>query len=268
MKNIGIIYVATGKKYLAECIRSAMSAKKVMPDISISLWTDVKTISDKHSFDFINIIDNPKYNYFDKISPLLETQYEKTLFVDTDTYFIESVYEIYTLLDRFELAYAHAPCRFSRFGKRFIGEIPMCFPEANTGVIAYRKNESVMQLIQEWKLIYTKQLEALEAEEMKIPDQPAFREALYSSEVRSIVIPPEYNIRTIFPVFKGAGYKVKILHGREPTLSRAIGIINARDDIETFDFRKHVVLKQILRKMKMAIAIALKKLLSKNPTTA
>ena len=38
--ELGIVYVATGEKYLAECVRSASSAKKIMPEVPITLWTD------------------------------------------------------------------------------------------------------------------------------------------------------------------------------------------------------------------------------------
>lgn len=246
--NFGIVYVATGKKYLTECIQSALSAKKVMPDIPISLWTDKNTGLDRSIFESIHIFRNPKYSLFDKIKPLLETKYKKTLFVDTDTYFIGSIYEISMLLDRFELAYAHAPWRLSKSGSRFINEIPICFPEPNTGVIAYRKNDSVMQVIKNWELIYAKQLEG---ENPPKHDQPAFRKALYFSEVRSTVLPPEYNIRTIFPIFKGGRCQAKILHGREPTLSRAISLINTHDGIKTFDFQKPDRLKLIMKTIKM-----------------
>lgn len=61
MKNIfGIIYVATGDKYRAECNESAQSAKKNMPNIPISVWTDNEKDLDKNHFDSINIIENPK----------------------------------------------------------------------------------------------------------------------------------------------------------------------------------------------------------------
>jgi hypothetical protein len=236
--EFGIIYVATGNTYLAECTISAGSAKKVMPDIPITLWTDSDMGMDQNNFDFIHKIRHPEYSFFDKIAPLIQTEYKKTLFVDTDTYFIKSVYEISTLLERFELAYAHAPWRVPPWEGHFLDEIPICFPEPNTGVIAYRKNDSVMQLISDWEQIYA---QLLEGKHPPRHDQSAFRTAIYFSQIRSVVLPPEYNIRTNFPVFKGGGCPAKILHGREPSLSHAIDQINSHDGIKIFDFRKQAI---------------------------
>lgn len=230
--NFGLVYIATGEKYLLEATRSATSAKKMMPDIPISLWTDKLEGSDTHCFNFVSILKNPQYSHIDKIRPLLESRYEKTLFIDTDTYFVGSVYEISELLDNFELAYAQAPLRISPGENNIIEDVPICFPEANTGVIAYRKSEPVIQLINEWARIFTAQLESKNPPDH---DQPAFRKALYSSRVRSAVLTPEYNFRTIIPAFKGTG-RVKILHGREPSLSRAVANVNNSENITIFDF--------------------------------
>lgn len=239
--DFGIVYVATGKKYRDECIKSARSAKQVMPDVAITLWTDSNAELEGDSFDFIHILKDPKYSFFDKISPLIETQHEKTLFVDTDTYFLDSVYEFSELLERFELGYCHAPWRISPGKRNVMENIPLCFAEPNTGVIPYRKTETVIQVFQEWERIYAEQLEG---ENPPAHDQPAFRQALYFSAIRSVILPPEYNVRTVYPVFIG-GCSAKILHGREPSLGRAIKKINEYSDLRTYDFNNYRIKKKI-----------------------
>ncbi len=239
-ESFGIVYVATGEKYLTECIQSAKSAKKVMPDIPISLWSDKKPGSDSDCFDDVFILANPKYSFFDKIEPLTKTKYEKNLFVDTDTFFMHSVYEISLLLDQFELAYCHAPRRVSPWDKN-LKQIPICFPEPNTGVIAYRRNEKVINVFLDWLRIYNEQMDS---DDPPVHDQPAFREAIFLSEVHSTVLPPEYNFRTVYPGFKGKGCPVKILHGRSHTLNKAINIVNKPEDydrIAVYDFRPGII---------------------------
>jgi hypothetical protein len=234
--NFGILYVATGEQYRAECNKSAQSAKKNMPNIPISIWTDNETDLDKNCFNSINIIENPKYSFFDKISPLLETPYQKTLFLDTDTYLLDSVYEIQDLLDYREFACTHAPVRIS-FGDNendVLKNIPICFPEVNTGVIAYVKNDRVFRLINQWRDIYNKQLKS---DNPPCHDQPALRKALYYCDLHLAILPPEYNIRTIFPVFVGGNAKAKILHGRGETLKTSIEKINDYHGIRIYDFR-------------------------------
>ncbi|MGF1523892.1 MAG: hypothetical protein ACFBSF_16360 [Leptolyngbyaceae cyanobacterium] len=239
--DFGIIYVATGKKYRDECVKSAQSAKKVMPDIPITLWTDSDVELAKDAFDFIHILESPKYSFFDKISPLIETKHEKTLFVDTDTYFLDSVYEFSDLLERFELGYCHAPWRISPGMHNVVESIPLCFAEPNTGVIPYRKTETVIQVFQAWERIYAEQLKG---DNPPAHDQPAFREALYFSDIRSVILPPEYNVRTVYPVFVG-GCPAKILHGREPSLGRAIKRINEYSDLRIYDFNNYRIKKAI-----------------------
>lgn len=236
--EFGILYVATGGKYREECLKSAKSAKKVMPDVPIALWTDTDEDLDINIFDSINICSNPKYSFFDKIAPLLETTYSKTLFLDTDTYLIESVYEIFDLLDNFDLAFAHAPNRMPAWGKNFhaLEGIPSCFPQPNTGVIAYRKSAFVMRFIQSWERIYEEQMES---DNPPGHDQVACLKALYHSELRFMVLTPEYNLRTTQPVFRGGRSRAKILHGRGLPLERAIREINVDDiGVKIFDFRK------------------------------
>ena len=238
--ELGIIYIATGKRYLAEAVHSANSAKKLMPDIPISLWIDRNTdknvnINHNNCFDSINMIHDPKYSFLDKMRPLFETKYEKTLFVDTDTYFLDSIYEISTLLDQFEIACVHAPNRICSWEKNFKNHnVPICFPQLNTGVIAYRKNERVMQFFKEWERIYIKQLNQTPSPPH---DQPAFREALYFSNLNLTILPPEYNLRADFPGYTGGSCHVKIIHGRDPYLSQAKSLANDTSHI-LFNFRE------------------------------
>jgi hypothetical protein len=49
-----------------------------------------------------------------------------------------------------------------------------------------------------------------------VGDQATFRVALYQSEVRFTVLPPEYNCRFVFPAYVQG--PVRILHGRGPDL--------------------------------------------------
>ena len=64
--------------------------------------------------------------------------------------------------------------------------VPKCFPEFNSGVIAFKK--SSMTTFEKWLDIYT-------SEPVK-PDQPAFRKAVYLSHLRVATLTPEYNNRT------------------------------------------------------------------------
>jgi hypothetical protein len=58
-------------------------------------------------------------------------------------------------------------------------------------------------------------------------DQPAFREALYASDLRFAVLTPEYNLRACFAYFLGGNVEVKIIHARDHCLDEAIATLRA-----------------------------------------
>jgi len=234
-EDFGVLYIATGKKFISEATESAKSLKNVMPDTKIVLWADEMISIDDSPFHTINLIEEPRYSFFDKIKPLCETPFEKTLFVDTDTFFMESVYELIPLLDRFEFAYCHAPWRICPGENNILEDVPDSFPEPNSGVIAYRATEKVFETIQNWERIYDKKLNS---DDVPDGDQSALRLALWRSQLNMTILPPEYNIRTPFPVFVGGNTSVKILHGRNPTLNEAKKRINNKEGIRIYDFFK------------------------------
>jgi hypothetical protein len=227
----GIVYVAKGRKFIEEALRSAASVRQVMPDVAISIATDDDAGFPAGLFDDVRLLEKSKYTPLFKIDGIQRSPFERTVFLDTDTLVIEPIHELWTLLDRFDFAYCHAPQRYTDT------DFPGCneaFPQGNTGVIACRRTPAVEALLRDWAQIYSAwQAEWLAAGHAKnMQDQPAFRQAVFQSKVNGTILPPEYNLRTIFPVFAGARAKVKILHGRDPSLARARRSIN-----DTLGFR-------------------------------
>lgn len=214
-KSIGVIYVATGDKYIAEACNSASSLKKQMPDIKITLFTDHNF--DNVHFENIIIIPQPHYNYRDKIVYMSQSPYDYTLFLDTDTYICNDFREIFTLLDRFDIAVAYTPQRAGKFK-----DVPESFQMMNTGVILYRKTPEIIEFFNEW----------LKLHKNKDPDQPTFREAIYKSLLRLAILTPEYNYR--FPFLGCVSGKVKIIHGRHAQLNKVASKINEDNQLRCF----------------------------------
>lgn len=212
-RSRGILYVATGERYRDEAAQSAASFKATMPDVPIAIVTDDTASAGRHGcFDVVVEHERPEYSYMDKALPLNASPYDATLFVDTDTYSLAPCYEVFELLDHFELALAHAPLRAHFY---FPPSCPASFPELNTGVIAYRKSDGFSSLVDAW-------IASFERQPPGGDDQPAFREALLASRLRFAVLTPEYNLRTCFAYFLGGNAEVKIVHDRGASLRRAI----------------------------------------------
>jgi hypothetical protein len=214
----GILYVATGERYQEETRRSASSFKATMPDVPVAIFTDDPAVArNAGCFDVVRELTDCQHSYIDKLRPLVQSPFEWTLFLDTDTYSAAPCYELFDLLDRFDLAVAHAPLR-AHF--HFPPSCPISFPELNTGVIAYRNTRAFQALVANWLAIF-------ESQPLEYDDQPAFREALYASNLRFAVLTAEYNLRACFPYFLGGNAEVKIIHARDHCLDEAIATLRS-----------------------------------------
>ncbi len=222
--SCGVIYVATGRRHLDEMLVSARSVRRHMPELPIFLYTD-QTDLPEGIFSEVRRIETPRHSFIDKIAPLRETPFDRTLFLDTDTLIAAPVRDLFELLDRCELAVAHAPFRHDRPFRT-----PNCFAELNTGVMAYRRTPGVDALLVDWLRLYEAEVE--ETGKMD-SDQPAFREALYRSAVPFYVLPSEYNLRTVMPAAVGR-CRVRILHGRAADMEHIERQANASRSIRLF----------------------------------
>lgn len=216
----GIVYVASGQSYINKAINSAESIRQYHSQIPITLLTDESCNPDI----FTNTI-KINYNINEKGDSILDKNhilYDKTLFLDADTRVCGDISDIFDMLDRFHIVAAQNEARswyHSSIYEENDIDIPEPFPEYNTGVVGYRNSEQVRSLFESWSNYYT----ALDYDR----NQPAFRLALYESEIPIGTLPPEYNFMTHTVGF--ASGKVRILHqgSSEENLSEWESILNS-----------------------------------------
>ena len=210
--DCGILYVATGAACRAEAVVSARSVKAAWPGIPIAIKTDGPV--DPDCFDQIDLIADEPGNLA-KVRHLENTPFERTLFLDSDTYCLAAMPELFGVLDRFDLAAAHEAGRFATRWESgaevFIRapDLPESFIEYNTGVMAFRRNGDIFKMFARWLDLCE------EARQAQIPytqDQPGFRRAIYESGLQVAVLPPEYNFRLVSSGF--ARGPIKLIHGR------------------------------------------------------
>lgn len=187
----GILYFAMGERYME------MSQEAVAR--TASAWPRVKVA-------VIIVEGEPKEDVMGlRIRALMESPFDKTLYLDADTWLVRPVPELFEVLGRFDVAMAHAPWR-----ERYPALVPKCFPEHNGGVMAYRKS-TTEGFLDDWLATFEKHIDVKEKGDGTgyFPSQPSMREALYRSGLRICTLPPEYN-------WRGAGYvqkRVLIVHG-------------------------------------------------------
>lgn len=111
----GYLYAALGESCFREAIISATSLRRVTPHAHITLVTD-QDASGFYCFDSV-IVKQPvaisdcqhiNGRYY-KITSMIESPYQQTLFLDTDTYLCDQVLEIFRLLDFCDLCMVPAP---------------------------------------------------------------------------------------------------------------------------------------------------------------
>ncbi|MGH7197658.1 MAG: hypothetical protein ACREH5_02825 [Candidatus Omnitrophota bacterium] len=229
MSAQGVVYVATGAAYFEEACRSAESLKQRSPRLPITLFSDQK--AKKGLFDDVVPVSDAHFGCRDKIAYMRMSPYERTLYLDTDTYVCGDLSDLFSLLEHFDAAAAHAPNRRGYSGQG----APESFPEFQGGVLLFKRSAAVLDLLDRWLKAYEAHSaigaagvpqRGYEHKQLKVYDQPLLRELLYRSTLRVATLPPEYNCRV-----GSRGYvcdEVKVLHGRHyPDLAGLARKINA-----------------------------------------
>lgn len=227
--DCGILYIATGDKYVAELCRSVNSVRNHMPDIHITTVADRDI---KHQGVDKSIVRNDfDYNNGDAIIRPEYMTKNYMLRLDVDTRVLDDLNNMFKILDEFDVALAHNTERLPQWFEEPIGYtaegVPDAFPHYNGGVILVKNNSTTRRLFSEWREIYKKR-----ASGTYMFNQPALREALYFSDARIATLPPEYNVRINRPgVLNGP---VKILHGWHPELEEIGNRLNECNNTRTY----------------------------------
>lgn len=217
MSNGALYIITQDPRYVGLLLNSAASLKRAMPDLPITAFSQFPVDSDL--FERVVRVEPTRDGFYDKSKLILDSPYERTLFIDADTFVLEPVPELFTLLDKFDCAATHEEYLNTDWHNRYPRpDIPPSFPEFNTGVLMLKRSERMSRAIEQWGALYREYLE--QKPDQPINDQPFFRVAAYLSDVRIATLTREYNCK-----FRGQGYlngRVKILHGHvEFQLGRA-----------------------------------------------
>lgn len=219
MPGSGVLYIALGEKYAAEAARSAATVKAHTPDLSTTIFTD-RAVSDP-VFDNIVRVPSRAFHMRDKPDYMARTPYERTLFLDTDTFVCDDIGPLFRLLERFDFAAAHGWQRLDRSDAQHlpnvVAETPMPFAQFNSGVILYKESVEMVRVLGECVQLLDRNLEMGN-------DQTALRQAVYASSLRVATLTPEYNCRAGYAGFVSG--EVKILHGRRFDAPRVAALLN------------------------------------------
>jgi hypothetical protein len=182
MRN-GVVMAAFGQKYIDLAYRAAESLVRHNPTLEVDLFTDADRALGP--FGRIHVLNDVWIR--SKVDAMLQSRFDRTLYLDVDLHVLADLGDIFDLLDRFDIAATHDPNRNS-VPARMIYREPLtnAFPQINSGVLGFRKSEPVTAFLEEWKREIRTQAIG--------KDQPSLRELLWNGTLRLAVLPPEYNV--------------------------------------------------------------------------
>lgn len=225
------MFSCTGESYIAEALTSARSSLRHnrLPHL---LFTSADAESEPGlSIARFEPSENP---YADKIANMRRSPFERTIYLDSDTFVVEEIAHLLRLLDRYDIAVAYAPA----YRGLQDPEVPTAFYEFNTGVVAWRASERMAAFLRSWHETYLRWLSeegeepfpgARKASRGGRADQPAFRRCAWEHDLRLFVLAPEYNFRIDYPAT--VVERVRVIHGRHEDYEALAAAINYRDSL-------------------------------------
>ena len=202
----GIIYTAVGdKKYLEFAEKSAKSVKKHTSDLKFCVCTDLEVDTD--FWDEVVFLDKQAYSsdqrFLHKINTFRMTPFEKTLFLDSDTYVMSDISDVFDLLDNFDLGFTHGHNRqknldrmagkvqppHSRKENVTLESIPASFAPIQGGFLLYKKSKKIWSWLEKLRELYIKK--------NWYDDQVSIRELLWETDLKFYILPVEYNFNDL-----------------------------------------------------------------------
>jgi hypothetical protein len=232
LSGSGILYVVGGEAYQTEALTSVRSSLRFnrVPHVMLSDCERLPSIPDE-------LFEARRYDpgsdpFAEKVRNLGNSPFERTIFLDSDTYVTEDLTHLFALLDRFDIAVAFAP----GYRGREDPEVPRAFYEFNTGVIVWRANRATEDFMVDWIDTYLQLTEQRPFPTLDFAyggyEQPAFRRCAWRRDVRICVLGPEYNYRPRRP--GSAVERIRVIHGRYPDYEPLDATLNARLGTRSF----------------------------------
>lgn len=200
----GYLYIAYGEEHVNEAKASLQSLRQVDKSAHVTIIT-TKLVP---GFDQVIIRKSFRPGFSGKVDNLTNKIYNKTLFVDTDTYFCENCSGLFDLLNHYDVCVMPDP------GEPALDHTG--FTSYNTGVVLFRQNDNVSKFIELFQKYYND--DALMEKVLKNhpagkfrTDQPAFSLATRDSNVKLYPLSSIWNARYRFNInLMGS---VKLIHG-------------------------------------------------------
>lgn len=166
---------------------------------------------DLNTFDEIVRLEQIGHHHRPRFEAMRRCGLSSAIFIDGDTLFLDSTYELFEVLQHFDIGLCLAPHRFhsqaiQKQAYQLLPDVSTAIPEWNSGMIVCRLDDAFREFVNVWSDGLSKTINSSGYS----MDQPALRSALCVSKLRIATLPNNYNYRAGFP--QSVVGKVKILH--------------------------------------------------------
>lgn len=186
--NSGYLYVANKNKFVEEAKISAQSIRRFSKlPIALVLSENCNDETVKDFFDIVVIVNElNEYTYLSKIIGLQNTPFEKTIFLDSDTFVCCNIDCLFELLEFSDIATTQENS-FHTLHPDIKIKFRNIIPEFNSGIIVIKKNLLTDKVLKDWFSFCV--LNNLKN------DMPGLREAILENfnAIKYFILPQEFN---------------------------------------------------------------------------
>ena len=106
----GFVYVATRPSYVREAARSWATVRRQHPGAEAVLTTDCPDLARELLPEVtVRVMDHPRRHHGDKILPLVDSPFERTIFLNADVQLAAPLDDLFLMLERYDLLVAARP---------------------------------------------------------------------------------------------------------------------------------------------------------------
>jgi hypothetical protein len=238
MQN-GFLYVVSGgDAFYREAGRSVASLRRHNPGAHATLVCDASPPAAAPVFDRVITLPlapagsdggGPKVaSLAYKVRHMYaRSPYERTCFLDSDTYVLADLQPLFQVLDYFDMAMALAPADISP--ARLDGPTLAACTPYNSGVIVFKKSELTGRLFERWAYWHER---ALADPRFSGADQETLMTALLEVPCRVCALQSTWNARSqVHERFSGP---VRLIHGRHRDMDAVARAINVTSDVRVW----------------------------------
>ena len=213
-KENGYLYVVSGNRWSFEALKAIIRLRSlsdypicvVCDGIYENLQLTTKALG---NIELKIIPEIKNMNFLSKVIGMINTPFRNTLYMDTDTFIVENIDNIFSLTDFCDLSLS-INNKFSTSLYEISDKYKDIFSEFNTGVILYKSNSEVINLLNEW---YDNNLNKRYSSDYF--DMPQFRNTLINTKHLVRILPLHENYNSYgYRSYKIITGKVYIIHER------------------------------------------------------